>query len=92
MADATTAAVDLGDGIKLEGDLATKNGKPAVETDVALRYDLPKDHPLYATRALRVVPAGSPDMLVKTGKIEPVVKAEPVLIDDEGVVEDERDR
>jgi len=68
--------ISLGDGLTLEGDCVLKEGEAALETDVAFRTDLPKNHPLYGTRALRVVPAGMPDQVIKDGKMTSAEEAE----------------
>jgi hypothetical protein len=39
------------------------------------RFDLPRDHPLYGKRALRVVPAGSGDIIATDKGIEPAATA-----------------
>ncbi len=66
-------AIDLKDDLKIEDGIVLKDGIPAQLTDVSLRTDLPKDHPFYNTRALRVVPAGMPDCIVIDGLLCPTV-------------------
>jgi len=67
--------VDAVEAERLDARLATA-------ADVPERRDLPRDHPLYGQRALRVVPAGMPDCtLDDAGRLVPVEapKPDPVL-------------
>ena len=53
---AATAAMDIGDGLKLAPDgTVTCAKRPAVEADVKVRDDLSPKHPLYLSRAVRCV-------------------------------------
>lgn len=75
---AATAAMDIGDGLKLAPDGAvTCDKRPAVEADVRVRDDLPPKHPLYLSRAVRCVPSGMPDCTIVDGKLVPIEAAKP---------------
>jgi hypothetical protein len=46
----------------------------AAQKDIPVRTDLPRDHPLYGRRILKVVPAGMPDLEIDAnGQIKEVV-------------------
>jgi len=63
-------SIDLGDGLKLYPDGRVKKGSGiAVEGDVAERFDLSKDHPLYGKRVLKIVISGMSDSVIKDGTI-----------------------
>ena len=65
----------------LEAD-ASRDAVRARPADVPERRDLPRDHPLYGLRALRVVPAGMGDCtLDDAGRLVPIEppKPDPVL-------------
>lgn len=73
-------AMDLGDGLELKADGAVElkaAKRPARAEDVAPRTDLPKNHPLYGSRAVRCVPSGMPDCEIVDGQLVPIAAKEP---------------
>lgn len=77
----TAGAVSIG------ADGTCRVGKAlAKPTDAPIRDDLPREHPLYGTRALRVVPCGMSDIVIAADgravacdeKGEPLKEATPV--------------
>ena len=74
------ATVDIGDGLKLEADgrVLTAAKAVACADDVAVRDDLPPNHPLYGSRAVRCVPCGMPDCTIVDGRLVPIEAAKPV--------------
>jgi hypothetical protein len=90
---AVAKAMDIGDGLELAADLSVMSKaakRPAVEADVAPRTDLPKNHPLYGSRAVRCVPAGMPDCTIVDGRLVPIVAKEPEPIEPEPKPIDEK--
>jgi hypothetical protein len=78
--DARATVVDIGDGLKLEADgrVMKADKTLATESDVAVRDDLSRDHPLYGSRAVRCVPCGMPDCTIVDGRLVPIEPAKPV--------------
>jgi hypothetical protein len=74
---ADKVVADLGDGLELRVDgTVRKHGRSdsAKTLDIPERTDLPKDHPLYGQRLVKVVPSGMPDCtLDEKGRLVPVV-------------------
>jgi len=61
--------------LKIVGDVVMVGDRIAVEADQELRTDLPKNHPLYGTRASRCVLAGMSDSIIGSGgKLLPIAK------------------
>jgi hypothetical protein len=74
-------AIALGDGLELQTDGRIRRGERlAMAADVAPRTDLPRDHPLYGSRALRCVPSGWGDVVVGADSrpADAVAVAEPI--------------
>ena len=86
------AEIDLGDGLKLVDGVVKKGLLAAKPDDVPLRYDLPKDHPLYGTRALRNVASGWPDSTVDADGHAVPATAELEPVEPEPIGDIERDR
>ena len=68
---------NLGDDLELRADGVVRKkgmGQSARSNDIPERTDLPKDHPLYGQRLVKVVPSGMPDCtLDEKGRLVPVV-------------------
>ena len=60
------------------GNTSARRARP---DDLPLRIDLPKEHPLYGTRCLKMVPSGMPDCTVDDrGRLVPVdARGEPIV-------------
>jgi hypothetical protein len=56
------------------------DGRVAQETDVSRRTDLPMDHPLHGSRAMRCVPSGMSDCKIGPGGRLVSMTATPVEI------------
>jgi hypothetical protein len=86
--DRARVVTDLGGDLELRGDgVVRKRGltTAARAVDVPERTDLPRAHPLYGQRVVRVVPSGMSDCAVDTdGRLVPAVAG-----DARGVVEPE---
>lgn len=75
---AAARATKLADGLELGADGVCRRGKAVAKpTDTPIRDDLPRDHPLYGTRALRCVPSGMTDMVIAAdGTLLPAIEPE----------------